>query len=79
MHYGNTNRLVHNPQWQIRLQKTGYISEAGQCLVMQAIIQGRPIVMVFLDSKGKGARLADAQRIHNWLTHPDSIQMEPNV
>ena len=79
IHYGNTNRLVHNPQWQIRLQKTGYISEAGQCLVMQAIIQGRPIVMVFLDSKGKGARLADAQRIHNWLTHPDSIQMEPNV
>lgn len=79
MHYGNTNRLVHNPEWHIRLQKTGYISEAGQCLVMQAIIQGRPIVMVFLDSKGKGARLADAQRIHNWLTHPDSIQTEPNV
>ena len=79
MHYGNTNGLVHNPNWHIRLQKTGYISEAGQCLVMQAIIQGRPIVMVFLDSKGKGARIADAQRIHNWLTHPDSIRLEPNV
>ena len=79
MHYGNTNGLVHNPNWHIRLQKTGYISEAGQCLVMQAIIQGRPIVMVFLDSKGKGARLADAQRIHNWLTHPDSIHPDPNV
>ena len=79
MHYGNTNGLVHNPNWHIRLQKTGDISEAGQCLVMQAIIQGRPIVMVFLDSKGKGARLADAQRIHNWLTHPDSIHPDPNV
>lgn len=67
VHYGNTNGLVHNPDWQIRLQKTGYISEAGQCLVMQAIIKGRPIVMVFLDSKGKGSRLADAQRIRRWL------------
>ena len=77
MHYGNTNRLVHNPQWQIRTAenrlyfRSGTMS--GQC---QTIIQGRPIVMVFLDSKGKGAPVsADAQRIHNWLTHPDSIRI----
>ncbi len=79
MHYGNTNGLVHNPDWHIRLQKTGYISEAGQCLVMQAIIKGRPIVMVFLDSKGKGARLADAQRIRSWLTQSETGHDEPNV
>ena len=79
MHYGNTNGLVHNPEWHIRLQKTGYISEAGQCLVMQAVINGRPIVMVFLDSKGKGARLADAQRIRNWLTQSEMFGIEPQV
>lgn len=79
MHYGNTNGLVHSPEWHILLQKTGYISEAGQCLVMQAIINGRPIVMVFLDSKGKGARLADAQRIRNWLTQSESTSSGPHV
>ncbi len=80
MHYSNTNGLVHNPDWHIQLQKTGYISEAGQCLVMLAIIKGRPIVMVFLDSKGKGARLADAQRIRSWLTQSGTDRNEePNV
>lgn len=74
LQYGSTNALVHNPNWQIQLQKTGYISEAGQCLVMKAIIDGRPIVMVFLDSKGKGSRIADAQRIRNWLT-----QQQPSI
>lgn len=79
--YGSTNALVHNPNWQIQLQKTGYISEAGQCLVMKAIINGRPIVMVFLDSKGKGSRIADAQRIRSWLTQSDQqlASNEPNV
>ena len=75
LQYGSTNALVHNPNWQIQLQKTGYISEAGQCLVMKAIIDGRPIVMVFLDSKGKGSRIADAQRIRNWLTR----QQQPSI
>ncbi len=79
MHYGNTNGLVHNPNWNIQLQKTGYISEAGQCLVMQTLIKGRPIVMVFLDSKGKGARLADAQRIRSWLTQSETIPDKPHV
>jgi D-alanyl-D-alanine endopeptidase (penicillin-binding protein 7) len=67
LQYRNTNHLVTNPTWEIGLQKTGYISEAGRCLVMQAKIEGRPIVMVFLDSKGKESRLADAGRIRKWL------------
>lgn len=78
LQYGSTNALVHNPNWQIQLQKTGYISEAGQCLVMKAIINGRPIVMVFLDSKGKGSRIADAQRIRNWLTQSPNQQYASN-
>lgn len=67
LQYRNSNNLVDNPDWQIGLQKTGYISEAGRCLVMQAKIEGRPVVMVFLDSKGKSSRLADAGRIRKWL------------
>ncbi len=67
LQYRNTNRLVYNPAWEIGLQKTGYIAEAGRCLVMQTIIEGRSIVMVFLDSKGKQSRLADAGRIRKWI------------
>jgi serine-type D-Ala-D-Ala endopeptidase (penicillin-binding protein 7) len=67
LQYKNSNHLVMSPDWEIGLQKTGYISEAGRCLVMQARIEGRPIVMVFLDSKGKLSRTADAGRIRKWL------------
>lgn len=67
LEYGTSNKLVSNPDWEIGLQKTGYIAEAGRCLVMQAIIEGRKIVMVFLDSKGKYSRLADADRMRKWL------------
>lgn len=72
LQYANSNRLVNNPDWEIGIQKTGYISEAGRCLVMQANINGRPIVMIFLDSKGKLSRLGDAARIRKWLEtqHP---------
>jgi D-alanyl-D-alanine endopeptidase (penicillin-binding protein 7) len=65
--YGNTNRLVSNPTWEIGLQKTGYIAAAGRCLVMQAVIHGRRVVMVLLDSAGKYSRLGDAQRIRQWM------------
>ena len=67
LQYNNTNRLVHKPDWQIGLQKTGYISEAGQCLVMQARVAGRKVIMVFLDSSGKYSRLADAERVRRWV------------
>lgn len=67
LQYNNTNRLVKNPSWDIGLQKTGYISEAGQCLVMQAKVAGRKLIMVFLDSAGKLTRLADAERVRHWV------------
>jgi D-alanyl-D-alanine endopeptidase (penicillin-binding protein 7) len=67
MRYGNTNRLVNNPDWDIGLQKTGFINEAGRCLVMQAKIEGRAVIMVFLDSKGTQSRTADAGRMRKWL------------
>lgn len=51
MQFGNTNHLVANPGWEIGLQKTGFINEAGRCLMMQAVIEGRAVIMVFLDSK----------------------------
>ena len=74
--YKSTNRLVSNPQWDIELQKTGYISEAGQCLVMQAKVAGRKLVMVFLDSAGKFSRIADAERVRRWVEsrHPAGSQ-----
>lgn len=67
LQYNNTNRLVKNPQWDIGLQKTGYISEAGRCLVMQAQIAGRKLIMVFLDSAGKLSRIGDAERVRSWV------------
>ena len=67
LQYNNTNRLVKNPEWDIGLQKTGYISEAGQCLVMQTKIAGRKLIMVFLDSAGKLSRLGDAERVRRWV------------
>ena len=74
LQYSTSNRLVASPDWDIGLQKTGYISEAGRCLVMQAKIDGRPVVMVFLDSKGKQSRLGDASRVRKWLeTSPQPI------
>jgi D-alanyl-D-alanine endopeptidase (penicillin-binding protein 7) len=71
LQYNNTNRLVKNPAWDIGLQKTGYISEAGRCLVMQTKVAGRRLIMVFLDSAGKLSRLGDAERVRNWV---ESIQ-----
>ena len=65
--YGNTNGLTASPDWDIGLQKTGYISAAGRCLVMQAVIEGQRIVMVLLDSVGRYSRIGDAQRIRQWL------------
>lgn len=65
--FRNTNGLVRNPSWEIGLQKTGYISEAGRCLVMQAQLAGRKLIMVLLDSAGKYSRIGDAERIRKWL------------
>ena len=70
VNYRNTNRLTDNPDWDIGLQKTGYISAAGRCLVMQAVIEGKRVVMVLLDSVGKYSRLGDAERIRDFLESP---------
>lgn len=67
LQYHNTNGLVRSPSWDIGLQKTGYIAEAGRCLVMQARLAGRKLIMVFLDSSGKYSRQADAERVRRWL------------
>jgi D-alanyl-D-alanine endopeptidase (penicillin-binding protein 7) len=67
MQFHNTNGLVRNPSWEIGLQKTGYIVEAGRCLVMQAQMSGRQLIMVFLDSAGKYSRIGDAERVRRWI------------
>ena len=65
--FNNTDNLVKSPSWNIVVQKTGYITEAGKCLVMNAVIENRSIVIVLLDSFGKYTRVADAQRIKAWM------------
>jgi D-alanyl-D-alanine endopeptidase (penicillin-binding protein 7) len=74
LQFNNTNRLVSNPAWQIGLQKTGYIAEAGRCLVMQATVAGRKLIMVFLDSTGKFTRLADAERVRRWVESSPAVK-----
>jgi serine-type D-Ala-D-Ala endopeptidase (penicillin-binding protein 7) len=65
--FHNTDNLVANPTWNIIVQKTGYIAEAGKCLVMNAVIEGRSVIIVLLDSMGKYTRVADAKRIKTWM------------
>jgi D-alanyl-D-alanine endopeptidase (penicillin-binding protein 7) len=66
--FHTTNALVRSPAWDIGLQKTGYITEAGRCLVMQARMAGRQLIMVFLDSAGKYSRIGDAERVRRWVS-----------
>lgn len=80
LEFGNTNRLVLNSHWQIGLQKTGYISEAGQCLIMQTTIENRDLLIVLLNSQGKLSRIADAGRLRVWIeAHPGLQQFRPTV
>jgi D-alanyl-D-alanine endopeptidase (penicillin-binding protein 7) len=65
--FPNTNALVRNPHWTIGLSKTGYIEEAGRCLVMQAMLGNRAVLVILLDSWGKYTRLGDANRIKQWM------------
>jgi D-alanyl-D-alanine endopeptidase (penicillin-binding protein 7) len=67
LEFRNTNSLVANPAWNITVQKTGFINEAGECLVMQTMIEERPVVIVLLNSFGKLTRVADAKRIRQWM------------
>lgn len=70
----NTNRLVRAHKWQIGLSKTGFIDEAGRCLVMQAQVNRRPVIIVLLDSQGAATRFADAMRIKTWFEGPGAIR-----
>lgn len=65
--FGNTNSLVRNPEWEIGLSKTGYIQEAGRCLVMQAWVNKQPVIIVLMDSDGRYTRTADAVRVKKWM------------
>jgi D-alanyl-D-alanine endopeptidase (penicillin-binding protein 7) len=65
--FHNTDNLVKNPTWNIIVQKTGYITEAGKCLVMEAVIEGRNVIIVLLDSAGRLTRVADAKRVRAWM------------
>ena len=67
LNYGNTNGLVRSSFWEIGLSKTGYISEAGRCLVMQVKLADKDLIVVLLDSWGKHSRIGDANRIRKWL------------
>ena len=66
--YKNSDRLVKSPRWTIHLQKTGYIVEAGQCLVVNATMANRDLILVLLDSADKRSRIDDAERIRHWAT-----------
>jgi len=74
LQFRNTNGLVRNPAWEIGLQKTGYIAEAGRCLVMQAQLAGRKLIMVLLDSAGKYSRIGDAERIRRWVAQHGEVE-----
>ena len=67
LHFNNSNALVKSGGWDISLQKTGFIREAGRCVVMLAQIAQRPVVLVLLDSVGKFSRIGDAQRVKTWM------------
>ncbi len=72
--FHNTNHLVQNSNWQIGLSKTGFTGAAGRCLVMQANLAQRPVLIVLLDSQGKMTRIGDANRIKHWLESKPSLQ-----
>ena len=73
VNFRNTNGLVRSGEWDIGVQKTGYITEAGRCLVMQAQLSGRKLIMVLLDSAGKYSRIGDAERIRKWLSDVPTV------
>lgn len=74
LRFVNSNRLVRSSKWEIGISKTGYISEAGRCLVMQARIADRSLIIVLLDSWGKLTRIGDANRIKRWLEREFSVR-----
>ena len=74
VNFNNTNSLVRGGEWKIGLSKTGFINEAGRCLVMQATIAGEPMIVVLLDSNGKLTRIGDANRIRKWVEYNSELK-----
>lgn len=66
--YINSNRLIDNKTWVIGLQKTGYIREAGYCLVMQTTVSGKRLIMIFLDANERKSRITDAENVRQWAS-----------
>ncbi|PKO47210.1 MAG: D-alanyl-D-alanine endopeptidase [Betaproteobacteria bacterium HGW-Betaproteobacteria-22] len=79
LNFVNTNALVRNDKWEIGLSKTGFINEAGRCLVMQAEISGQPMIIVLLDSAGKMTRIGDANRVRKWIERNDAAPLGKHV
>ena len=77
LQYHNSNRLTADPKWEIELQKTGYIAEAGRCMVMSAKLAGRQVIMVFLDSADKSSRIGDAQKVRRYVEAVASASADP--
>ena len=73
--YRNTNLLIGKPDWEILVQKTGFTNDAGQCLLMEATIDERPVIMVFLNSFGSLTRTADARRVRKWMAAQNSTRV----
>lgn len=72
--YRSTDSLTSKPDWDIVVQKTGYIAHAGRCLVMQTVIDARTVVIVLLNSYGKRSRVADARRIRRWMESSEQVR-----
>ncbi|MGL5287222.1 murein-DD-endopeptidase. Serine peptidase. MEROPS family S11 [Aeromonas sp. RU39B] len=78
LHYRNSNRLVREGEWEFNLSKTGYIREAGRCLVMETKVSSQPVIMVLLGADTTDARVADAKRIRSWLESSGRINLARN-
>jgi serine-type D-Ala-D-Ala endopeptidase (penicillin-binding protein 7) len=76
LQFHNTNHLIGNPRWQIGLSKTGFIDEAGRCLVMQSEVAKRPVLIVLLDAQGKKTRYGDANRIKQWMEGSQTLRQK---
>ncbi|MFZ9480604.1 MAG: peptidase S11, partial [Burkholderiaceae bacterium] len=75
--FRNTNALTRNDNWEIGISKTGFIRDAGKCLVMQASIDDQDVIIVMLDAQGSASRLSDAERIRRWLSTERDRQATP--
>jgi serine-type D-Ala-D-Ala endopeptidase (penicillin-binding protein 7) len=78
MGYNNTNALIKSEGWNIGVSKTGFINEAGKCLVMQAVIANAPVIIVLMDSWGRLTRVGDANRIKKWI-ESGKVALQPNA